>query len=220
MSKPPKKLKGRPATDERGNSTWKWVGENKTEVETGRVKALGEGLSFEPLPQEGDQEGDLNPYNQSTSQGKEKTKGRSLDDMRRLDQEMKREHEALVKSLRQPTPRKTDLPPMRRMRLRFDDRELLVDEGHSSITIGRAEENDVVVTRERVSRLHVRIELSRNKFVLIDQSTNGTFVQSADGEESFIRRGRLPLKGQGMIGLGRRPRQGSTHTIRFTCEEV
>ena len=43
-------------------------------------------------------------------------------------------------------------------------RDLLVDERHSSITIGRAEDNDVVVTRERVSRVHVRIELSRNKF--------------------------------------------------------
>ena len=53
-----------------------------------------------------------------------------------------------------------------------------------------------------------------------DQSTNGTYVQSADGEESFIRRGSLQLKGQGMIGLGRRPRQGSAYTIRFTCEEV
>jgi len=214
MSKPPKKLKGRPATDARGNSTWKWVGESGTEVEMERVKALGEGLSLESPPQKVV----VDPYNQP--QGKERTKGRSLDDMRRLDQEMKRGHEALVKRLRQPTFRERDLPPTRRMRLRFDDRELLVDEGHSSITIGRAEENDVVVTRERVSRLHVRIELSRNKFVLIDQSTNGTFVHGADGEETFIRRGTLQLTGQGMIGLGRRPGQGSAYTIRFSCEEV
>src|SRR6202049_850166 len=71
-----------------------------------------------------------------------------------------------------------------RLRLRFDDRELLVDERHSSITIGRAEDNDVVVEGHLISRLHARIEISRSKFVLIDQSTNGTFVQSADGERS------------------------------------
>jgi adenylate cyclase len=76
------------------------------------------------------------------------------------------------------------------------------------------------VTRERVSRLHARIEVSRNKFLLVDQSTNGTFVQTADGEEAFIRRGSLQLKGQGIIGLGRRPKQGSPHTIRFSCEEI
>jgi len=107
-----------------------------------------------------------------------------------------------------------------RLRLRFDDRELLVDERHSSITIGRAEDNDVVVKGNLISRLHARIEISRNKFVLIDQSTNGTFVQTADGEESFVRRDSLQIKGQGMIGLGRLPEQGAPQTIRFTCEEV
>jgi adenylate cyclase len=106
-----------------------------------------------------------------------------------------------------------------RLRLRFDERELVVDDRHSSITIGRAEDNDVVVKGNLISRLHARIEISRNKFVLIDQSTNGTFVQSADGEESFVRRDSLQIRGQGMIGLGRLPEQGSPQTIRFSCEE-
>src|SRR4029077_18984439 len=107
-----------------------------------------------------------------------------------------------------------------RLRLRCDDRELLGDERHSSITIGRAEDNDVVVKGNLISRLHARIEINRNKFVLIDQSTNGTFVQSADGEESFVRRDSLQIKGQGMIGLGRLPEQGSPQTRRFICEET
>jgi hypothetical protein len=109
--------------------------------------------------------------------------------------------------------------PMR-LRLRTEDRELLVDERHSSVTIGRAEDNDVVVKGNLISRLHARIEISRNKFVLVDQSTNGTFVQTADGEEAFVRRDSLQLKGQGMIGLGRLPEQGAPQTIRFNCEEV
>jgi len=114
-----------------------------------------------------------------------------------------------------------DSRPMRpmRLRLRCDDRELLVDERHSSITIGRAEDNDVVVKGNLISRLHAHIEISRNKFVLVDQSTNGTFVQSADGEESFVRRDSLQIRGQGMIGLGRLPEHGSPQTIRYTCEE-
>ncbi len=57
-----------------------------------------------------------------------------------------------------------------------------------------------------ISRLHARIEISRNKFVLVDQSTNGTFVQTADGEEAFVRRDSVQIKGQGMIGLGRAAR--------------
>jgi hypothetical protein len=107
-----------------------------------------------------------------------------------------------------------------RLRLRFDDRELLVDVHHASITLGRAEDNDVVLKGHLISRLHARIEIGRRNLVLIDQSTNGTFVQTGDGEELFIRRDILQLKGHGMIGLGRLPEQSSPHTILFTCEEI
>jgi hypothetical protein len=107
-----------------------------------------------------------------------------------------------------------------RLRLRFDDRELVVDERPSSVTIGRADENDVVVKGHLSSRLHARIEIGRSHFVLIDQSTNGTFVQTGDGEELFVRQDILQLKGEGMIGLGCLPDQGSQHTIHFTCEEI
>ena len=106
-----------------------------------------------------------------------------------------------------------------RLRLRCAGRELLLDQRHSSITIGRAPANDVVVKGNLVSRLHARIEISRNRFVLIDQSTNGTFVQGDDGEESFVRRDSVQIRGQGMIGLGRLPEQGSPQTIRFACEQ-
>src|SRR5262245_61512404 len=69
-----------------------------------------------------------------------------------------------------------------RLRLRFDDRELVVDEP-SSVSIGRVDENDVVVKGSLSSRLHARIVIGSSNFVLIDQSTNGTFVQTGDGEE-------------------------------------
>jgi len=107
-----------------------------------------------------------------------------------------------------------------RLRLRFDDRELVVDERPSSVTIGRADENDVVVKGRLSSRLHARIVIGRSNFVLIDQSTNGTFVRTGDGEELFVRQDILQLKGEGMIGLGCLPEQGSQHTIHFTCEEI
>jgi adenylate cyclase len=105
-----------------------------------------------------------------------------------------------------------------RLRIRFQDREIIMDEGRPNIAIGRAEDNDVVVKGNLISRLHARIEISRNKFVLIDQSTNGTFVQTAEGEESFVRRDSLQINGTGMIGLGRLPDDESPQTIRFVCE--
>jgi len=62
--------------------------------------------------------------------------------------------------------------------------------------------------------------IGRSNFVLIDQSANGTFVQTGDGEQFFIRQDIRQLKGQGMIGLGCLPEQSSQHTIHFTCEEI
>ena len=105
-----------------------------------------------------------------------------------------------------------------RLRLWWLDRELVVDEQHSSLTIGRADENDLVVKGSLISRLHARIEFVRHKFMLIDHSTNGTFVRAAGGEESFVRRDTLQLRGSGTIGLGRLPEADSAQTIRFICE--
>ena len=107
-----------------------------------------------------------------------------------------------------------------RLRLWFDERELVVDERTSNVTIGRADENDVVVKGHFSSRLHARIVIGRTNLVLIDQSTNGTFVQTGHGEQLFVRQDILRLKGEGMIGLGCLPERGSQHTIHFTCEEI
>ena len=109
--------------------------------------------------------------------------------------------------------------PAIRLRLRFENREILLDDRHPSITIGRGEDNDVVVKGNLISRLHARIELNRHKFVLIDQSTNGTFVQTDDGDEAFVRRDSLQIKGKGMIGLGKLPEAEVPQTILFACEE-
>ncbi|WP_066920772.1 adenylate/guanylate cyclase domain-containing protein [Steroidobacter denitrificans] len=107
----------------------------------------------------------------------------------------------------------------RRLRIRFQGREVLVDDANPTLAIGRAEENDVVVKGNLISRLHARIELNRNKFVLVDQSTNGTFVTTHEGEESFVRRDTAQLKGEGLIGFGRAPESGSSLILRYICEE-
>lgn len=107
-----------------------------------------------------------------------------------------------------------------RLRLVLSDRELVLDEGRAQIAIGRADENDVIIRGNLISRIHARIELARSKFLLIDQSTNGTFVTSVNGEEAFVRRDSMTLKGTGMIGLGKVPEAESPQTIRYICEEA
>jgi class 3 adenylate cyclase len=107
----------------------------------------------------------------------------------------------------------------RRLRLRHKGRELVLEDGGKSLTLGRAEENDVVVNGNLISRLHARIEIARNKFLLVDQSTNGTFVVNEEGKESFVRRDTLALQGKGYIGLGRLPEPSSPDAVRYVLED-
>ncbi|MBA3563178.1 MAG: adenylate/guanylate cyclase domain-containing protein [Gammaproteobacteria bacterium] len=105
-----------------------------------------------------------------------------------------------------------------RLSLRFHGREVVVDETHPQVSMGRAEDNDLVIKGNLISRLHARIEVNRNKFLLVDQSTNGTFVQTRRGEELFVRRDSMQLSGEGVIGLGRLEQPGSNLAIHFNLE--
>jgi class 3 adenylate cyclase len=106
-----------------------------------------------------------------------------------------------------------------RLRLRYQGQEVLVDHSREIITIGRAEDNDLVIKGNLISRLHARIEMNRTKFMLIDQSTNGTFVAVKDGEDAFVRRDSMQIRGEGMIGLGKVPDENSSQVIRYSFED-
>jgi hypothetical protein len=106
-----------------------------------------------------------------------------------------------------------------RMRLRYQGKELLVDAEHPHINLGRSDENDLVVKGNLISRLHARVEINRDRFLLVDQSTNGSFVVTRQGDEQFVRRDSIPLHGEGVIGLGRIVQPGSAQAIYFIQEE-
>ncbi|NND60301.1 MAG: adenylate/guanylate cyclase domain-containing protein [Gammaproteobacteria bacterium] len=106
-----------------------------------------------------------------------------------------------------------------RLRLRYRGTEIVVNDEKPDISIGRAEESDLVVKDTLISRLHARIEFRRGKFLLIDESTNGTCVLQANGEEHFVRRDSLQLRGEGAIGLGRVPQADSPQAIHFIYED-
>ncbi len=107
----------------------------------------------------------------------------------------------------------------KRVRLRFHGKDYFVGDGRESLTMGRADENDVTVQGSLISRIHARIEIARNKVLLIDQSTNGTFVTGQDGKESFVRRDSVALQGQGLIGLGKLPEANAPDAIQYQLEE-
>jgi adenylate cyclase len=92
---------------------------------------------------------------------------------------------------------------------------LELGEGHPSLTIGRADQNDLVVRQPVVSRLHARIEYRNGRFVLTDLSANGTYV-AADGEDSsYVHRDNQELTGSGTLGLGEAVSPASQTRVRF-----
>jgi class 3 adenylate cyclase len=107
-----------------------------------------------------------------------------------------------------------------RLRLRFKGEELVVGEqGKATITMGRADENDVVIKGNLISRVHARINVARNRFVLVDESTNGTFIQQDAGEELYVRRDSTVLTGSGVISMGRVAARGTPLAIEYRVED-
>ena len=107
----------------------------------------------------------------------------------------------------------------RRLSLRYQGEEISLGDGRKSVTLGRAEENDLVVKGNLISRLHARVEASRDKFTLYDESTNGTFVRTDVGEEIFVRRDSIQLTGEGVIGLGRAAQPGTALAVHYVVED-
>ena len=106
-----------------------------------------------------------------------------------------------------------------RMHLKVGAVEAVVDEEHAHVGMGRGDQNELVVRNSLVSRLHARVEFRRGKFMLIDQSVNGTFVRKDNGQEVLVRRDELVLDGAGVIGLGQALNADQPDAISYRLEK-
>ena len=106
-----------------------------------------------------------------------------------------------------------------RLRLAYGDRLLWFDgSGAGHVDLGRDAVCDIVVGDRKASRQHARIEKRRDKFVIADHSSNGTFVAIAAEPEVCLRREELMLRGRGRIGLGHRTTEPEATVVEFSCE--
>ena len=88
-----------------------------------------------------------------------------------------------------------------------------------SIYIGRdAAGNHLVVASTMASRRHAKIELRGGKFVLIDQSSNGTFLTLGNNAEMRLRREEAILYGSGVIALGQSAAVAGEEVVEFHCD--
>lgn len=100
--------------------------------------------------------------------------------------------------------------------IEFQNQKRVMHPGET-LSLGRSEQCDLVIPSSLASRQHARIEYRRGKFILIDQSTNGTVVQTEDNNRVFLKREELPLWGSGLFALGEEIDLTSDLLIRFSC---
>ncbi len=103
------------------------------------------------------------------------------------------------------------------MTLDLEDRHVGIDHEHPVVTLGRDQSNRLIINHPKVSRLHARVEFRKNRFVLVDQSTNGTYVSIDGAEMQLLRRDEVTLAGEGYFSLGQVVAQESPLAIRYMC---
>jgi adenylate cyclase len=85
----------------------------------------------------------------------------------------------------------------------------------ASLSIGRADECDLVIGRSWVSRQHALVTVRRGKVQLEDRSSSGTYVSIRDGYEFFMRRETVVLTGSGTISPAVRPTDANAQVIHY-----
>ncbi len=92
---------------------------------------------------------------------------------------------------------------------------VLVNRENPILTIGRGAPNHLAISSRLVSRVHARIEFQRSRFMLIDQSTNGTYFSPQGGRTIFLRRDAVQLEGKGVIGLGQQAGEDAVVVLHY-----
>jgi len=110
-------------------------------------------------------------------------------------------------------------PPARaRLTLVYRGKKLVLRRTVEEITIGRDAACKLWVDGEHASRHHCTIERRRDRFVLADKSTNGTFV-TFEGEPEFaLRRDELSLRKRGWISFGQPRSAAGDDVMEFDCD--
>jgi len=105
-----------------------------------------------------------------------------------------------------------------KLTLRYDGNTLAIMADSDIYILGRGKDCELVIKGDLISRYHSRIEHRRGKFVIADQSTNGTFVRTVEGQDVYLRREEYALFGSGFISLGKKIDLNDDNLIHFQCE--
>lgn len=101
------------------------------------------------------------------------------------------------------------------MMLRHNWNMLMVSDNRPIVLAGREEGNDLVIADRRASRHHARIEKRHGRYILIDTSTNGTFMLDEAGNETALHRTEAEMPVRGRVGFGYSPTEAGAEVVYF-----
>lgn len=102
-----------------------------------------------------------------------------------------------------------------RLLLRYAGTVVTVDDHKPRLELGRDEDSDLVIKGRKVSRSHARIERRDDRFYIIDQSTNGTFLNLPGKPEMILHNQEYKLSGKGVIGFAASVKSSDTDCVEF-----
>lgn len=123
---------------------------------------------------------------------------------------------------------RTKLPDLRRRKKSDPDQPLSVAvvtlkssdktlslKGDMRVSIGRSSECDMVLEPSWVSRQHAIVTTARGKVEIEDISSSGTYVQTGDGYDLFLRREKVVLTGAGLISPTLPTSEENARVVRY-----
>lgn len=102
----------------------------------------------------------------------------------------------------------------RELRVFLAERHFRINSEHPALVLGRSRAADITLRESLASRQHARIEYRRGNFFIVDQSTNGTYLEH-NGKVTFLRRESVLLSGTGRISLGRPFTEEPREVLRY-----
>ena len=107
----------------------------------------------------------------------------------------------------------------KKLRVAFAEQSLLLFTEGKALTMGRSAECSLIVQTGFASRLHARVVMRRGRFVLADESTNGTYIMpgglDSGAQEVFIKREEFLLPEKGVFCLGQSCTAPDAKTVQF-----
>lgn len=100
----------------------------------------------------------------------------------------------------------------------LDGKQYSFGGNHPIITVGRDPINDIVINDPKASRQHCKIIHQREGYVLVDLSTNGTYLTPTGGKQLVVKKAMQTLPPSGYISPGHSIRQTDLAALSFEIQ--